>query len=68
MANVTIKAQKSGPYEVSGGAKLFDHQGKEHQEDQLDPMYLCRCGHSKSKPFCDGGHEKIGFKSEELAD
>ena len=28
MANVTIKAQKNGPYEVSGGAKLFDHQGK----------------------------------------
>jgi CDGSH-type Zn-finger protein len=67
MANVAVKALKNGPYEVSGGAKLFDYQGKEYQEDQIDPLYLCRCGHSKTKPFCDGTHKEIGFKSEETA-
>jgi len=36
MADVSVKALKNGPYEVSGGAKLFDHQDNEYPEDQLD--------------------------------
>ena len=67
MADVVISALKNGPFEVVGGAKLFDHQGKEYQEDQFPPLYLCRCGTSKNKPFCDGSHEVIGFKAEETA-
>ena len=67
MADVIIRVSKNGPYEVEGGAKLFDHQGKEYQEDQFPPLYLCRCGQSKNKPFCDGSHEGAGFKAEETA-
>jgi CDGSH-type Zn-finger protein len=67
MANVTVKATKNGPYEVSGGAKLLDYTGKEYVEDVSDPLYLCRCGASKNKPFCDGSHKSIGFKGEETA-
>jgi len=67
MVDVKINTLKNGPLEVAGGAKLFDHQGKEYQEDQFRPIYLCRCGSSKNKPFCDGSHEAIGFKAEETA-
>ena len=67
MADVTIKALKNGPYEVAGGAKVLDSTGKEYAESQIPPVYLCRCGASKNKPFCDGSHKDIGFKAEETA-
>ncbi len=40
MADVIVKALKNGPYEVSGGAKLVDHTGKEYAESAIDPLYL----------------------------
>ena len=68
MADVTIKALKNGPYEVAGGVKLLDSAAKQYAESQIDPLYLCRCGASRTKPFCDGSHEDIGFKAEETPD
>lgn len=63
---VTVKGLKNVPFEISGGVKMLDHSGKEYG-DTGDPVYLCRCGQSKSKPYCDGSHEDVGFKSEETA-
>jgi CDGSH-type Zn-finger protein len=67
MANVTVKPLKNGPYEIAGGAKLVDDSGKEYSESGSDPFYLCRCGASKTKPFCDGSHKATGFRAEEIA-
>ena len=54
MADVNITPSENGPYLVSGAVRLNDVAGREvlHGEH----MALCRCGHSKNKPFCDGSH------------
>ena len=68
MADVIVKALKNGPYEISGGAKLVDRATTVLLcRGAIDPLYLCRCGASKTKPFCDNSHEDIGFKAEETA-
>ncbi len=66
MAGVTIKTVKDGPYEVKGPIELVDAKGVAFTLPG-DPMYLCRCGHSGNKPFCDGTHAKIGFKADQPA-
>ena len=60
----TIRALKNGPYEVSGRPEVTDFEGAAYPGDE-DPIYLCRCGRSATKPFCDGTHKKVGFQAEE---
>jgi len=31
-------------------------------ESKAGPLYLCRCGQSANKPFCDGAHRKVKFE------
>ncbi len=39
---------------------------KDGKEENIGPktIYLCRCGGSKNKPFCDGTHRSISFHAE----
>lgn len=75
----TITVTKDGPYRVSGPVPLAiatietnaareSIKWGEGREFPASADYeLCRCGHSKHKPFCDGTHAKIGFDGTETA-
>lgn len=75
-----IKVRKNGPYELTGDIELDQaivmtdgsgmpigwEKGKTyHPQDR--PGYLCRCGHSHDKPFCDGTHNDTKFCGHEKA-
>ena len=58
MADVTIKVRNDGPLLVEGPFQLVDALGNAFALDPAKPAYaLCRCGRSKSAPFCDGSHK-----------
>lgn len=48
-----------GPLKVAGNVELTTGTGRKIAT--LPQAFLCRCGASKNKPFCDGSHKEIGF-------
>ncbi len=74
-----ITVTKDGPYEVTGdiGITLKRVITSEHGESLAwqtgsdlphdSPTWLCRCGQSGNKPFCDGSHRTSGFDGTETA-
>ena len=64
---VVIKVRNNGPYKVTGPITLIDADGNEFELPPGDDIVLCRCGGSKTKPFCDKTHSKIGFEAAERA-
>ena len=68
MTQVEIKVRENGPYRVTGPVRLIDADGNEYDlGEQGEVIALCRCGGSKTKPFCDKTHSKIGFEAAERA-
>jgi CDGSH-type Zn-finger protein len=75
-----IIVQPDGPYLIKGGIPLVEkiQVVTEHGEPltwkkvrtfPVKPSYiLCRCGKSKTMPFCDGSHRRTGFDGTETAD
>lgn len=55
-----------GPYLVRGPVDVHDVEGGCRVSDGI--CVLCRCGGSRTKPFCDGTHARIGFDGTETAD
>jgi CDGSH-type Zn-finger protein len=60
---VEIKVRDDGPYKVTGPVRLIDVEGNEIPYDVERPIVLCRCGQSRTKPFCDASHKAAGFES-----
>ncbi|MBU6146657.1 MAG: CDGSH iron-sulfur domain-containing protein [Actinomycetales bacterium] len=66
-----IEALKDGPLKVSGDVTLSWTKNlvvdgaaavEEVTETVADrAVFLCRCGASQRKPFCDGSHRTVGF-------
>jgi CDGSH iron-sulfur domain-containing protein 3 len=63
---VEIKVRDNGPYKVTGPVRLIDAEGQTWDVPE-GPIALCRCGRSRTKPFCDASHKHEGFESCERA-
>jgi CDGSH-type Zn-finger protein/uncharacterized Fe-S cluster protein YjdI len=57
---VTVQALKDGPLHVAGNLEVVSGTGR--TVNRVTDAYLCRCGQSADKPYCDGSHRKAGFK------
>lgn len=67
MEEVRIKVRLNGPYRVQGPFVLEDADGNRFELPDTEFVALCRCGHSKTKPFCDRTHREVGFQAETRA-
>jgi len=54
-----VQVFKGGPYMVEGPCVIVDKDGKETNKE--GKIFLCRCGGSSNKPYCDGTHKKVEF-------
>ena len=67
---VEVVATKNGPYLLTGDLsqlELRDGDGNLYDFSGKSWIFLCRCGASTTKPFCDGQHSRIGFQAAEAA-
>lgn len=64
---VVIKVRDDGPYKVTGPVTIIDVDGNAWALPE-GSVVLCRCGASRTKPFCDGSHKEIGFQSRTRTD
>ncbi|MDX2275407.1 MAG: CDGSH iron-sulfur domain-containing protein [Hyphomonadaceae bacterium] len=56
-----VAPQLDGPLMVRGNLEIISGTGR--MVARLQAAKLCRCGHSNTKPYCDGKHAMIGFRS-----
>jgi CDGSH-type Zn-finger protein/uncharacterized Fe-S cluster protein YjdI len=58
---LAIDPEPNGPLAVRGNLEIVSGTGR--VVARVTSTRLCRCGGSANKPFCDGTHAKIGFRS-----
>src|SRR5256714_414524 len=58
---LAIDPQANGPLRVRGNLEIMSGTGR--AVARVTSTYLCRCGGSANKPFCDGTHTKIGVQA-----
>ena len=55
-----ITVFEDGPVALKGNVEIIGSDGR--RVAQKTKAFLCRCGASAGKPFCDGSHKEAGFK------
>lgn len=58
---LVVKLAEDGPLLLDGNVTMSGSSGRTAWRGTR--VALCRCGASENKPFCDGTHKKVGFKS-----
>ncbi|GAA0719468.1 ferritin-like domain-containing protein [Dokdonella soli] len=59
---LSVDPQIDGPLQVRGNLEITSGTGR--VVARVQSARLCRCGASNTKPFCDGSHARIGFRSQ----
>ena len=59
---MSITIIDNGPIKIETTVDVLDSKGNKHISDNK-LIFLCRCGLSKNKPFCDGRHTIEKFQS-----
>ncbi len=60
-SQMKIKIIENGPIVLDTEEQVSVEAGAT-SGDQSGPLFLCRCGHSANKPFCDGSHRRAKFE------
>jgi CDGSH-type Zn-finger protein len=61
-AAAVITPYRDGPLLVRGSFRVTDQDGAAI-EVRRETIALCRCGRSRSRPFCDGTHQLARFQA-----
>lgn len=56
---LNVQPLANGPLMVSGNLEVVSGTGR--TTNKVTKTFLCRCGHSANKPYCDGSHKAAGF-------
>ena len=59
---VNVEPQPNGSLKVTGNLEVVTGTGR--TINKVTQAWLCRCGQSKTKPWCDGSHKAAGFVAE----
>ena len=51
----------NGPLHVEGSLEIVSGTGR--TANRVSETWLCRCGQSANKPYCDGSHRKAQFRA-----
>jgi CDGSH-type Zn-finger protein len=62
LPEMTVTPYRDGPYLLRGAFTLCDQDGVEIATTRR-VVALCRCGKSRTRPFCDGTHKLIDFRA-----